>query len=280
MLAGLALGTWINAVSAGGHEREHSTSFDLLVGKGWSRHAGEVSGWLEIPAGSPDGGLPVSGFGSVIGYGTLSSAIVRYGNDGWEADDLRARILVWIPDTVVPGPRPERITAAIWNPDDKRYDHTFESPLVQGTGPNVDLTTLLVSEPYDGDYPEWKEGDLVRITFHWTGDGAAALGAPVDHARGGIACGVHYKGSVADATRHFEGAGFSGIRDVSVLDTYEQGQSSYNCNLMRERARAHDAAGECLSFYQGPADWSDATCSVYRFAYDRYTGPIGDLGRR
>lgn len=114
----------------------------------------------------------------------------------------------------------------------------------------------------------------------WYGKQDAALGAPVDHARGGIACGVHYRGSIADATRHFEGAGFSGIRDVTVLDTYEQGQSAYNCNLMRERARAHDAAGECLSFYQGPADWSDATCSVYRFAYERYTGPIGDLGRK
>ena len=101
-----------------------------------------------------------------------------------------------------------------------------------------------------------------------------------DHTRGGVACGVHYTTTLVEAERHFRGAGFQDVRDMSYLAGWEQGQTQYNCDLMRRKARAYDHAGVCLSFYEGVSDWSDSRCSVYRFAYGRYTGPIGNLGRQ
>ena len=110
--------------------------------------------------------------------------------------------------------------------------------------------------------------------------GPDGIAAPVDRSKGGVVCGVHYTTSLEQAAEHFRQAGFSGIRDMTYLAGWEQGQSLYNCNLMRRKARAYDHAKVCLSYYQGDADWSDGRCSVYRFAYDRFTGSVGDLGRQ
>lgn len=96
--------------------------------------------------------------------------------------------------------------------------------------------------------------------------------------RGGIVYGVHYEVPLDDAKAHFEAAGFEDIRDLTVAAEWRSGQSSYNCDEMRERARRFQREGQGLAFYQGSIDWSSRKCRVYRFAYGRYTGPIGDLG--
>ena len=107
----------------------------------------------------------------------------------------------------------------------------------------------------------------------------AELNAQVDHTRGGIACGVHYETDLANATKRFDEV-FQGVKNVTIAAEWEPGQSNYNCNAMREKVRELDREGACLSYYSGDVDFSDAKCRVYRFDYDRYIGPIGDLGRR
>lgn len=99
-------------------------------------------------------------------------------------------------------------------------------------------------------------------------------------AGGGVACMVHYQTDTENAIKRAIGGGFQNIRNMTIAADWEPGQSSYNCNHMREVARKLNREGKCLSYYSGDFDLSDSKCRVYRFTYDRYIGPIGDLGRR
>ena len=204
---------------------------------------------------------------------TLDAALGAPVDQAWREGD--AVLQVWEGDRWGASKLVRHETALADGPDGALAALLDAHPVPAPVADNVYLVEYGI-EGKDGGLDQWR---AYRVTAEALAQ-APALGAAVDQDRGGIACGVHYRGSIADATKHFEGAGFSGIRDMSVIDTYEQGQSLYNCDMMRKHARQYDAHGKCLSFYQGESDWSDSTCSVYRFAYDRYTGPVGDLGRR
>ena len=79
--------------------------------------------------------------------------------------------------------------------------------------------------------------------------------------------GVHYEARLSDATRHFEGAGFKGVQDITVLT------SNLDCNEARRRALSAAENGEGKCFWQGDWDYSAGRCALYKFDYTSYDGP-------
>ena len=98
---------------------------------------------------------------------------------------------------------------------------------------------------------------------------------------------VHYGARIPEARKHFEDAGFQGVRNLGYhpipdwdwLRKRGPGDMQIPCNLARKLVRDLDRKGEGTSFYQGDLDWSASLCNVYHFSADAYVGPPGDLGR-
>ena len=204
---------------------------------------------------------------------TLDAALGAAVDSTWSEGD--AVLMVWEGGRWGASKLVRHETALADGPDAALAALVDAHPVPSPVADNVYLVEYGI-EGKDGGLDQWR---AYRVTAEDVAQ-PPALGARIDHTRGGVACGVHWAVPDAEATKHFEAAGFSGIRNLRVVDGYEQGQSLYNCDLMRKHARHLDANGKCLSFYQGATDWSDNTCSIFEFDYDRYSGPIGDLGRR
>ena len=91
----------------------------------------------------------------------------------------------------------------------------------------------------------------------------------IDAETNNVCLGVHYVTDLENASRHFESSGFSGVRDIEIMD----GETNLNCN--DARTRVVDMGKRFLGqyYFSGSWDYSVGRCAIYRFKFDSYTGP-------